>query len=149
MRKKIYQERLAPKGQPPHFYGLKEGMAKVRNEIFAFHTSHMSGYKIIHDTFMDTEKCAVQQISYMYESNPWIVAVKNTTFKKLFKIGYVKKKNSTSRYLLYFVAIEKYTKMGSLKEKKDEELRIDHSAQARVIILEALAFWICILCTCY
>lgn len=86
VRREIYLKKLQPKGEK-HKMSLAEGVEKMRTEFFAFHTESTSAYKVIGDTFQESEKCKLQQISYATIIEPWIIATKNHSYKEIMKVG--------------------------------------------------------------
>lgn len=60
------------------------GIQKVKNEFFAFHVECAVGYKIIADTFEESEKCRLQEIVYSTEfGNPWLTIRKRSSYKEV------------------------------------------------------------------
>ncbi|KAJ8959818.1 hypothetical protein NQ318_011550 [Aromia moschata] len=64
IKKKIYEEKVAPKGQKPNFMTIEEGIRKVREGFFAFHVELTNGYKVVSDTFLESEKCSLREMEY-------------------------------------------------------------------------------------
>ncbi|XP_045473926.1 uncharacterized protein LOC123680189 [Harmonia axyridis] len=87
VRREIYLKKLQPKGDK-HKMSLNEGVEKMRTEFFAFHTESTSAYKVIGDTFQESEKCKLQEISYATIIEPWIIATKNHSYKELMRVGF-------------------------------------------------------------
>ncbi|KAK9879944.1 hypothetical protein WA026_008454 [Henosepilachna vigintioctopunctata] len=87
VKKKIYIEKLKSKGEK-FLMPLNEGMEKMRTEFFAFHTELASAYKVVSDTFQESEKCKFREISYINIVEPYITATKNHSYKDIMKIGY-------------------------------------------------------------
>ncbi|KAL3269443.1 hypothetical protein HHI36_008513 [Cryptolaemus montrouzieri] len=86
MKKEIYRRKLEPKGDK-FIMTLNEGVEKMRTEFFAFHTEQTSAYKVVADTFQESEKCKLQEIQFVNLVEPWIIATKNHTYKELLKIS--------------------------------------------------------------
>ncbi|KAJ8959817.1 hypothetical protein NQ318_011549 [Aromia moschata] len=87
IRKKIYEEKVAPKGQKPNFMTVEEGIRRVREGFFAFHVELSSGYKMVADTFQENEKCSLKEIEYVNLIEPWLAVKKNSSYKEIFKVG--------------------------------------------------------------
>lgn len=45
------------------------------------------GYKLVSETFLEYEKCGLQEIQYLEVTDPWYSIKKNSTYKELFKTG--------------------------------------------------------------
>ncbi|XP_077287723.1 ionotropic receptor 75a-like [Arctopsyche grandis] len=87
IRKAIYSQKIAPKGETPHFYAMKEGVKRMRTELFAFHMEYSVGYKYVNDLYREDEKCGLQEVQYFDMTYPWFSIQKNISFKEMFKIG--------------------------------------------------------------
>nr|CAI5837534.1 unnamed protein product [Callosobruchus analis] len=87
IRKAIYQQKIAPKGQKAKFISLEEGMSRVRDEFFGFHSELSVAYKIVADTFRENEKCALKEVAYVNMLDPHMVIRKRSAYKELVKIG--------------------------------------------------------------
>ncbi|VEN62009.1 unnamed protein product, partial [Callosobruchus maculatus] len=87
IRKAIYQQKIAPKGQKAKFISLEEGMSRVRDEFFGFHSELSVAYKIVADTFKENEKCALKEVAYVNMLDPHMVIRKRSAYKELVKIG--------------------------------------------------------------
>lgn len=48
------------------------------------------------ETFREDEKCGLQEISYLQVPDPWLAVQKNTSYKEMFKIGWVDYSKYTS-----------------------------------------------------
>lgn len=88
MRKALYEQKVAPKGQPPRFFPIEEGVRKMREGLFAFHMETGAGYKIVGETFLEHEKCGLQEIQFLQVSDPWLAIQKNSSYKEMLKIGF-------------------------------------------------------------
>lgn len=66
----------------------EEGIAKVRNEFFAFHMEVGRAYTLISKTFQEYEKCGLTEIDYLNLHTTFISIRKNSTLKELIKIRY-------------------------------------------------------------
>ncbi|KAK9879942.1 hypothetical protein WA026_008453 [Henosepilachna vigintioctopunctata] len=86
LRKRIYTEKLEPKGDK-FLMSLHEGIEKMRTEFFAFYTGLPPAYKVVSDTFQESEKCKLRRISYVNSIEPWIAATKNHSYKDIMKRG--------------------------------------------------------------
>nr|AST36234.1 putative ionotropic receptor IR75p.2 [Hedya nubiferana] len=94
LRKEIYNKKIAPKGKKANFYSMKEGVEKIRKGLFAFHMELNPGYRLIQETYQEDEKCDLVEIDYINEINPWLPGQKRSPFKDLFKINFIKIRES-------------------------------------------------------
>ncbi|KAJ2948694.1 hypothetical protein O0L34_g7950 [Tuta absoluta] len=94
IRKAIYDKKIAPKGKKPNFYSMKDGIEKVRKGLFAFHMELNPGYRLIQETYQEDEKCDLVEIDYINEIDPWVPGQKRSPFKDMFKINFMKFRES-------------------------------------------------------
>lgn len=66
---------------------LNEGIKRMREEYFAFHIESAIGYKVISETFTESEKCGLMEIDVWRIIEPYNVVQKNSSYKELVKIG--------------------------------------------------------------
>ncbi|KAK9879953.1 hypothetical protein WA026_008463 [Henosepilachna vigintioctopunctata] len=86
-RKAIYEQKIATNNHKPNFMTIKEGIRRVQSEFFGFHVELSSGYKVIGDSFKETEKCGLREITYVDVKEPWLSIRKNSSYKEIMKIG--------------------------------------------------------------
>ncbi|CAB3229110.1 unnamed protein product [Arctia plantaginis] len=94
IRKAIYDKKIAPKGKDPHFYTMEEGVERIRKGLFAFHMELNPGYRLIQETYQEDEKCDLVEIDYINEIDPWVPGQKRSPLKDLFKINFLKIRES-------------------------------------------------------
>nr|QIJ45767.1 ionotropic receptor [Glyphodes pyloalis] len=94
IRKAIYDKKIAPKGKKPNYFSMKEGVEKIRRGLFAFHMELNPGYRLIQETYREDEKCDLVEIDYINEIDPWVPGQKRSPFKDLFKINFLKIRES-------------------------------------------------------
>ncbi|XP_056633828.1 ionotropic receptor 75a-like [Diorhabda sublineata] len=87
IRKAIYQQKIAPKGQKPNFMTMQEGISRVQKGFFAFHVEVSSGYKMIGNTFQESEKCSLKEIVFINLIEPWVSIKKGSAYKEIIKVG--------------------------------------------------------------
>lgn len=66
---------------------MAEGVKYLREGLFAFHMELGAGYKIVSETFLEDEKCGLQEIQYLQVIDPWYAIQKNFSYKEHLKIG--------------------------------------------------------------
>ncbi|KAG6457190.1 hypothetical protein O3G_MSEX010159 [Manduca sexta] len=94
IRKAIYDKKIAPKGKKPNFYTMEEGVERIRQGLFAFHMELNPGYRLIQETYREDEKCDLVEIDYINEIDPWVPGQKRSPFNNLFKINFLKIRES-------------------------------------------------------
>ncbi|KAG6457191.1 hypothetical protein O3G_MSEX010159 [Manduca sexta] len=90
----IYDKKIAPKGKKPNFYTMEEGVERIRQGLFAFHMELNPGYRLIQETYREDEKCDLVEIDYINEIDPWVPGQKRSPFNNLFKINFLKIRES-------------------------------------------------------
>lgn len=88
IRKKIYETKVAPPNELPHFTNATYGISMVRQGFYAFHMIQEIAYKHIKQTFYEHEKCGLLQISYLQDAYPMHAIPKTSPFKEMFKVRY-------------------------------------------------------------
>lgn len=82
--------KLTPKhGAGARFYTQEQGIEKVRQGGFAYHTEATTAYSLIERTFGPIEICEVEELRMI---KPFMLAVmtkKNSEYRKMFQITYV------------------------------------------------------------
>lgn len=86
IRKQIYETKVAPPNEVPHFMNMSHGVSLLRKGLYAFHMELVTGYKGVKDTFFEHEKCALVEIRYLDQNNPWQSAPKFSPYKEIFKV---------------------------------------------------------------
>lgn len=66
---------------------MESGVSKMRQGFFAFHMELGAGYKLVGDTFLESEKCGLQEIAYLQVVDPYLAIKKNSSYKEMLKIG--------------------------------------------------------------
>lgn len=68
---------------------MDEGVRRMRAGFFGFHVELGAGYKLVSDTFLESEKCGLHEIEYLELVEPYFSIKKNSSYKEIFKMGYV------------------------------------------------------------
>ncbi|KAJ8676245.1 hypothetical protein QAD02_012031 [Eretmocerus hayati] len=91
VRKAIFERKVEPRGsRKNNWLTIEEGIERLRNGYFAFHSVAGKVYKIIQETFEESEKCGFQEIDYLNVFDPCFVAQKRTPYLELFRVGLVR-----------------------------------------------------------
>ncbi|THK32888.1 glutamate receptor ionotropic, kainate 4 [Diachasma alloeum] len=85
LRKEFYERRI--KKQKDIWLSLTEGIGRMRNELFAFHTELTSGYDVVQSTYEEDEKCGFEEIDYLYVSDPAFAIKRRSPYREIFRVG--------------------------------------------------------------
>ncbi|KAI4461754.1 ionotropic glutamate receptor [Holotrichia oblita] len=89
IRRAIYLQKVIPSGQAPRYFPIEEGVKMMRQGLFAFHMETGAGYKLVGETFLENEKCDLQEFQFLEVPDPWLAIQKNSSYKEMLKIGYI------------------------------------------------------------
>lgn len=89
VRKLIYYEKIKQKDGKENFFNISDGVKMVRDGLFAFHMEVGVGYKILQEIFEEDDKCSLQEIQYLQVIDPFYAIQKNSSYKELFKVGFL------------------------------------------------------------
>lgn len=85
VRRKIYETKVAPPNEQPHFMNATVGIQRMREGFFGFHIELLSGYRHIKDTFYEHEKCGLIEVNFLRFIDPWYGIPKHSPYKEIFK----------------------------------------------------------------
>lgn len=77
---KIYERGI------PNFYAPREGIAKVKDGDFAYHTETTTAYPLIATTFDHNSICDLAEIDFVPRGATAVMAPKYSEYSDLFKI---------------------------------------------------------------
>lgn len=83
----MYEKKVAPPGQKARYFQIDDGVRRMRKGLFAFHMETGAGYKIVGETFLEDEKCDLEEIQFLQVPDPWLAIRKNSSYKEMLKIG--------------------------------------------------------------
>ncbi|XP_076222960.1 ionotropic receptor 75a-like isoform X2 [Nomia melanderi] len=83
VRKAIVEQKVEPRGYKGNWVTLEEGMHRVRTELFAIHAEIGPAYKQMQDTFLEDEKCGIEQMDFLNVINPLIVIQKRSPYREI------------------------------------------------------------------
>lgn len=89
IRKKIYETKIAPPNERPHFENITTGVSRMQKGFYAFHMGLRTGYKAVERIFQEHEKCGLVEIKYLQNSFAMHVTPKNSPYKEIFKVRLV------------------------------------------------------------
>nr|CAD7433022.1 unnamed protein product [Timema monikensis] len=90
VHKAIYNKKIAPPGTKPRFMDIGKGMEMMRKGFFAFHIEASSGYKIILETFEESEKCGITLLPYIGNTDNYLSVRKGSPYRELVTVAYRK-----------------------------------------------------------
>ena len=86
IRKRFYETKIAPPGKPDTFMNISEGVRRMREGMFAFHSEISPSYTEVERTYFENEKCGIREIEfYSFLSDTWCVIQKNSPYKEILK----------------------------------------------------------------
>lgn len=87
IRKKIYETKISPPNEQPHFLNGTYGISLVQKGFYAFHMIREIAYKEIQQTFYEHEKCGLMEVYGLIQDNHAMhTAPKHSPYKEIFKI---------------------------------------------------------------
>ncbi|CAH2042052.1 unnamed protein product, partial [Iphiclides podalirius] len=76
-----------PKGKP-HFYTINEGVEKIRQGLFAFHSIVEPVYRRVEQTFHAMEKCDLVEVDFMLGFDPYVPVKKDSPYLELLRVSF-------------------------------------------------------------
>lgn len=87
VKKALYEQKIVPKGEQPHFAPLEEGIKGVRNDFYGFFAETSLAAEVISKTYHEWEKCQLRYIRFFNFPYATIPIRKNSFYGELVKIG--------------------------------------------------------------
>ncbi|KAH9633443.1 hypothetical protein HF086_004157 [Spodoptera exigua] len=72
IKKALVETKIAPKGVLTNVMDIEQGVRTMQKKPFAFNMNTGTGYRIVSAIFQEHEKCGLQEIEYITNSNPWL-----------------------------------------------------------------------------
>ncbi|CAH0401115.1 unnamed protein product [Chilo suppressalis] len=85
VRVKIYK-RIDPEKGKGQFYDINEGVERIRQGLFAFHSIVEPVYRRIEKTFQEKEKCDLQEVDLVNGFDPFIPVKKDSPYLELLRV---------------------------------------------------------------
>ncbi|XP_059057955.1 glutamate receptor 3-like [Achroia grisella] len=82
-------------------YEMNEGVEKIRQGLFAFHSITEPVYRRIEQTFLEGEKCDLVEIDYLNGFNPLAPVKKDSPYLELMKVAFKQLAESGIRTVLH------------------------------------------------
>ncbi|CAH1640111.1 unnamed protein product [Spodoptera littoralis] len=86
VRKNIYR-RIDPEKGQKHYYNLQEGVERIRQGLFAFHSIVEPVYRQIEDTFLENEKCDLMEADFLNNFDPFVPVRKGSPYFELYRVA--------------------------------------------------------------
>ncbi|XP_055605551.1 uncharacterized protein LOC129753733 [Uranotaenia lowii] len=86
-KKAFYKKKIQRRDGSLNMYKLEEGVAKLRQGLFAFHGYTPGIYHVISETFDDVEKCSLRELSVIERTPGFLVMQKNYTLREHLQVG--------------------------------------------------------------
>ncbi|XP_045452493.1 glutamate receptor 1-like [Melitaea cinxia] len=87
IRRLIYK-RIAPNTGKEQYYSLNEGVERVRQGLFAFHSIMDSVYRRMEATYLETEKCDIMEVDFMNALDPFVPVYKHLPYLELLRVTF-------------------------------------------------------------
>ncbi|VVC93087.1 unnamed protein product, partial [Leptidea sinapis] len=87
-------KKVEPNKQDGHYYNLDEGVKRIRQGLFAYHSMLEPVYRLAQETFLETEKCDLMEIDYMYARYPLVPIYKHSPYLELLRVALKRVKES-------------------------------------------------------
>ncbi|XP_053614291.1 glutamate receptor 1 isoform X2 [Plodia interpunctella] len=79
-------KRLEPEKGRGQFYDIKDGVERIRQGLFAFHSIVEPVYRQIEKTFLEYEKCDLVEVDYLNGFEPLVPVKKDSPYLELLRI---------------------------------------------------------------
>lgn len=78
-------EKIEPKGHNSSWLPVEEGVRRVKDELFAFHSELGAFYKIMQETYREEEKCGITEIDILNMLYPLLVIPTRSPYLEIVK----------------------------------------------------------------
>ncbi|CAH2089186.1 unnamed protein product [Euphydryas editha] len=85
IRRLIYKK-IEPEKGTAQYYSLNEGLERVRQGLFAFHSLTDSVYRRMEETYLETEKCDIMEVDFMNALGPFVPVYKHSPYLELLRV---------------------------------------------------------------
>nr|AOG12852.1 ionotropic receptor [Eogystia hippophaecolus] len=80
------QKKLEPENGKAQFYDMNEGVERIRQGLFAFHSIVEPVYRRIEKTFLETEKCDLTEVDFLNSLDPFTPIKKHSPYTELLRV---------------------------------------------------------------
>ncbi|XP_076290416.1 ionotropic receptor 75a-like [Lasioglossum baleicum] len=85
VKKAIVEQKIEPKDGKHNWMSLSEGIHRMRTEMFAMHADLGAAYNLVQDTFLEDEKCGIEEIDFMNKQDPLMVIQLGSPYRELIR----------------------------------------------------------------
>ncbi|XP_075980883.1 ionotropic receptor 75a-like [Anticarsia gemmatalis] len=85
VRVSVYK-RVDPEKGRKQFYSINEGVERIREGLFAFHSIVEPVYRRIEQTFLESEKCDLMEIDFMNSFDTFVPVRKDSPYLELLRV---------------------------------------------------------------
>nr|QIJ45766.1 ionotropic receptor [Glyphodes pyloalis] len=103
VRVSIYK-RIDPEKGKGQFYDLNEGVERIRQGLFAFHSIAEPVLRRVVETFLETEKCDVSQVDFVNGFDGYIPVKKDSPYLEVIRVTLVASRDTCESGGTYCVA---------------------------------------------
>ncbi|XP_072942895.1 probable glutamate receptor [Epargyreus clarus] len=82
----MIHKRLEPERGRAQFYEIDEGVERIRQGLFAFHSIVEPVYRRIEETFLQQEKCDLMEVDFMKGFDPLVPVKKDSPYLELLRV---------------------------------------------------------------
>lgn len=87
--KHVYQMKVQPMGENGWIDDPVKGVEQIRTQLFAYQLESVTAYKLIGETFTDSEKCSLSAITILRLPKFTGTIARNSPYKELFRQRYL------------------------------------------------------------
>lgn len=66
---------------------IRDGIARVKEGLFAFHVECPSGYRVMQQIFEEGEKCGIHEIDFFKVVNPLLIIAPQSPYREIIRVG--------------------------------------------------------------
>ncbi|XP_062542162.1 uncharacterized protein LOC134210155 [Armigeres subalbatus] len=87
VRRALYEKKLLLKNGSMNIYSVKDGIAKIREGLFAYHVYTSTAYQRVSETYDEVEKCYLRELVFFANSKGYLPMKMNYTFREHINVG--------------------------------------------------------------
>ncbi|XP_076648796.1 putative glutamate receptor [Halictus rubicundus] len=85
VKKAIVEQKIEPKGGKHTWMSLSEGIHRMRTEMFAMHVDLGAAYNLVQDTFLEEEKCGIEEIDILNKKDPLMIIQVGSPYREVLR----------------------------------------------------------------
>ncbi|XP_062542163.1 uncharacterized protein LOC134210156 [Armigeres subalbatus] len=87
VRRALYEKKLLLKNGSMNIYSVNDGIAKIREGLFAYHVYTSTAYQRVSETYDEVEKCYLRELVFFTNSIGYLPMKMNYTFREHMNVG--------------------------------------------------------------